>query len=162
MVNKYLPSSQTITTIYIILMGIVLGASLYAGAIVAPVIFHSEDFLGEILSQYQEGILMTQNFIRLGFLVNILVLMVVFYEFFQWKTFKSDKLTLIASFLVVASGLLFTSYYLPDIIAMQEVGEAMTKSSAFVATHKGSEINFKIFAFALIILMLKNIKKVNA
>ncbi len=162
MIKKYLPSKQSITTIYIVAMGIVLGASLYAGAIVAPVIFHSEAFLGELLSQYQEGILMTQNFIRLGFLVNILVLIVVFYEFFQWKTFKSDKVTLISSFLVVATGLMFTSYYLPDIIAMQEMGEAMTKSSAFIATHKGSEINFKIFSFALILLMVKNIKKVNA
>jgi hypothetical protein len=48
---------------------------------------------------------------------------------------------------------------LPDIISMQQQGEAMTKSVAFVNTHKGSEINSKVFAFALLVLIVQNMRK---
>jgi len=60
---------------------------------------------------------------------------------------------------VLVTALLFSQYYLPDIISMQQQGEAMTKSVAFVNTHKGSEINSKIFAFALLVLIVQNMRK---
>ena len=53
----------------------------------------------------------------------------------------------------------FTSYYIPDILEMQRAGEAMTQSDAFLNTHKGSEINFKIFAFSTLALLILNLKK---
>ena len=41
------------TIIYIITLGAILGASIYAGAVVAPTIFHSEVALGgEIISNF--------------------------------------------------------------------------------------------------------------
>jgi hypothetical protein len=67
--------------------------------------------------------------------------------------------TQVATFFVLATALLFSQYYLPDIISMQQQGEAMTKSVAFVNTHKGSEINSKIFAFALLVLIVQNMRK---
>jgi len=42
---------------------------------------------------------------------------------------------------------------------MQNQGEEMTKSLAFINTHKGSEINFKIFAFATLVLIVQNMRK---
>jgi len=42
---------------------------------------------------------------------------------------------------------------------MQEQGEAMTQSVAFLNTHKGSEINSKIFALALLLLIVQNMRK---
>jgi len=42
---------------------------------------------------------------------------------------------------------------------MQMAGEEMTKSAAFIATHKGSEINFKIFSAALLVLIVQNMRK---
>ena len=54
---------------------------------------------------------------------------------------------------------MFTSYYIPDILEMQAMGEAKTLSSAFVNTHLGSEINFKIFAFSTLALLILNLKK---
>jgi len=59
----------------------------------------------------------------------------------------------------LATGLLFSQYYIPDIIAMQQAGEAMTQSEAFINTHKGSEINSKIFALALLVLIVQNMRK---
>ncbi len=62
-------------------------------------------------------------------------------------------------FFVLATALLFSQYYLPDIIAMQQQGEAMTKSVAFLNTHKGSEINSKILALSLLVLIVQNMRK---
>jgi len=150
-----------ITTIaYLILLGMTLGAGIFAGAVVAPVTFHTENWLGgEVLSHFQEGLIMTQNFLKLSYLVDATVIAVAFYEGYKYKKFERDTLTQVATFFVIATGLMFGHYYLPDILTMQMAGERMTKSAAFIATHKGSEINFKIFSLALLLLMVRNMQK---
>ena len=151
---------KIVTIAYIITLGVVLGAGLYAGIVVAPTLFNSEVLFGsELLSNYQEGILMTQNFLKLAYMVNFMIFFVLIYEAIKWKSFESDKFTLVATFLVVATGLLFTSYYVPDILKMQLAGEEMTQSEAFKNTHIGSEIDFKIFTFATLALLILNLKK---
>jgi len=151
---------RRVTIAYLILLGITLGAGLFAGAVVAPVTFHTEQWLGaQVLSHYQEGLIMTQNFIRLSYLVDFTVIAVVLYEGYKYKMFERDTITQVATFFVVATGLMFGHYYLPDILTMQMAGEKMTQSVAFVNTHKGSEINFKIFAAALLVLMVRNMQK---
>ncbi len=148
------------TIAYLILLGATLGAVLYAGIVVAPVTFHTEQWLGDAaLSQYQEGLIMTQNFVRLSYLVDFTVIVVVLYEGYKYKMFERDNITLVAAFLVLATGVMFGHYYIPDIVNMQLAGEAMTKSAAFINTHKGSEINIKIFAAALLVLIVRNMQK---
>ena len=154
------PKFRVATMAYLILLGITLGAILFAGVVTAPIIFNSSKYLGEsLLSHYQEGLLMTQNFIMLSYLINILMIAVFLYEGYKYKMFERDKLTTISALLVIMSGALFNFYYLPDIINMQLAGEAMTKSEAFINTHKGSEIDFKILAFAILVLIVQNMKK---
>jgi hypothetical protein len=155
--NKYF---RMATMAYLVLLGAVLGAGLYAGIVVAPVTFHSESWLGsELLSHYQEGLIMTQNFVRLSYLVNFMLIAVALYEGYKYKKFERDTITQVATFFVFATGLLFSQYYIPDILTMQMAGEEMTKSVAFINTHKGSEINFKIFSFALLVLIIRNMQK---
>jgi hypothetical protein len=145
---------------YLIFLSAVLGAGLFAGIVVAPVTFHTEQWLGsEVLTQFQEGQIMTENFLRLSYLVNVLLVSVVLYEGYKFKKFERDTLTQVATFFVLATGLLFSQYYIPDIIAMQEQGVEATKSVAFINTHKGSEINFKIFSLALLVLIVQNMRK---
>ena len=145
---------------YLIFLCGVLGAGLFAGIVVAPVTFHTEQWLGsEVLTQFQEGQIMTENFLRLSYLVNALLVSVVLYEGYKFKKFERDTLTHVATFLVLATGLLFSQYYIPDILAMQEQGVEATKSVAFINTHKGSEINFKIFSLALLVLIVQNMRK---
>ncbi len=149
-----------ITIGYLILLSAVLGAGLFAGIVVAPVTFHTEQWLGaEILTRFQEGQIMTENFLRLSFLVNVVLISVVLYEGYKFKKFERDTVTKVATFFVLATGLLFSQYYIPNIIAMQGQGVEATKSVAFINTHKGSEINFKIFSFALLILIVQNMRK---
>lgn len=149
-----------VTMGYLILLSAVLGAGLFAGIVVAPVTFHTEQWLGaDVLTRFQEGQIMTENFLRLSFLVNVLIVFVVVYEGYKFKKFERDTVTQVATFFVLATGLLFSQYYIPDIISMQEQGVEMTKSVAFINTHKGSEINFKIFSLALLVLIVQNMRK---
>jgi hypothetical protein len=155
--NKYF---RMVTMGYLILLSAVLGAGLFAGIVVAPVTFHTEQWLGaDVLTRFQEGQIMTENFLRLSFLVNVLIVFVVVYEGYKFKKFERDTVTQVATFFVLATGLLFSQYYIPDIISMQEQGVEMTKSVAFINTHKGSEINFKIFSLALLVLIVQNMRK---
>ena len=157
MIKKYF---RIFTMIFIITLGTVLGASLLAGAVVAPTIFHSEVLLGsELLSRFQEGLLMTQVFERLAYVVNFLVVISILYEVIKFKAFESNKWSQILTFLVVASGLLFTSYYIPQILEMQSAGEAMTGSHIFENVHKASELNFKLFSFATLGLLILTLRK---
>ncbi len=158
MVQKYF---RIFTIIFIITLGVTLGAGLLAGVVVAPTIFHSETLLGsELLSRFQEGLLMTQIFERLAYVVNLLVMMAILYEVIKFKAFETTRWSMLFTFLVVASGLLFTSYYIPQILEMQSLGEAVTKSELFSNLHKGSEINFKLFAFSTLGLLIVTLKRV--
>ena len=124
-----------ITIAYIIVLGITLGAGLYAGAVVAPVTFHSELYLGnDILSRFQEGLIMTENFVRLGYLVTFTVVCVALYEGYKYKMFDREAITTIPAFLVLSSGLLYVAYYIPQILEFQKEGEGVTQSR-FLKTH---------------------------
>ena len=149
-----------LTIAYIIGLGAILGASIYAGAVVAPNTFHSEIFLGkEILSRFQEGLIMTNNFQKLGYFVNFMVFFVLFYEAIKWKNFESDRWSLISAFLFISSGLLFSSFYIPSIVEMQQRGEGVTNSKIFENMHFASELDFKIFTVATLVLLILNLKK---
>jgi len=148
------------TMAYLILLGITLGATLTAGALVAPVIFHSERWLGsDILSHYQEGLIMTEIFVRLSHLVLVTMIAVALYEGYKYKMFERGTLTTVSTLLLLMSGMAFNYYYLPDIVNMQLAGEKMTATTAFVNTHKGSEIDFKLFSLSILILMIENMRK---
>ena len=155
--NKYF---RMTTMAYIIFLSGVLGAMLYAGIVVTAVTFHTELWLdADLLTRFQEGQIMTENFLRLSYVVNALIVVVVLYEGYKFKKFERDTVTKVATFFVLATALLFSQYYIPDIIAMQAQGEEVTKSVAFINTHKGSEINSKIFALALLVLIVQNMRK---
>jgi hypothetical protein len=157
MLKKYF---RIFTMSYIIILGTVLGAGLLAGIVVAPTIFHSEALLGsELLSHFQEGLLMTHVFEKLAYVVNFLVVVVILYEVIKYKAFESDRWSIMTTFLVAGTGLLFTSYYMPSILEMQGLGEAMTQSDRFASVHSVSEITFKIFSFATLALLIMNLKK---
>jgi len=151
---------RLITIAYLVLLGSVFGAGLFAGIVVAPVTFHTEQWLdSSMLSHYQEGLIMTQNFMRLSYLVDFMLITIFLYEGYKYKKFERDTTTQVATFFVISTGLLFGHYYMPDILQMQMAGETMTQSDAFLNTHKGSEINFKIFSLALLVLIVRNMQK---
>ncbi len=149
---------KTITLFYIIILGLTLGAGLYAGVVVAPVTFNSEIYLqSEILTRFQEGLIMSENFQRLGFLVTFTVLCVALYEGYKYKMHDRDIFTTIPAFIVITSGLLYAHYYIPQILELQKEGESMTESKVFENTHFASELDFKLFTLALLILLSRTL-----
>jgi len=135
-----------------------LGAALFAGIVVAPTVFHSEVVLGgELLSRFQEGLIMTVNFVKLSHLVDVTILAVILYEGYRFKSFERDTVGLLSAVLVVLTGLLYSHYYIPLILELQAKGEALTESKLFENAHFASELDFKLFAFALLVLLVRNI-----
>jgi len=124
---------RLVTMWYIIFLGSLLGAGLFAG----------------ILSNFQ----------KLAYLVDFSLIVIFLYEGYKYKKFERDTITQVAIFFAIATGMLFSHYYIPDIINMQLAGEEMIKSIEFINTHKGSEINFMIFSVAILIILVKNLQK---
>ncbi len=148
------------TMVYLIFLGMMLGAVVYAGAVVAPVIFGSEQWLGsEILSRYQEGQIMTQNFVRLGYGLTVMMLAVFLYEGYRYKMGEHDKIVTSVTLIVLATAALFNYYYLPDIVSMQSMGVEAVQSDVFEGLHKGSELDVKVMAVAILALMVLNMRK---
>lgn len=143
---------------YIFLLISVFSINIFLGIVVIPTIFNSENFLMvELLSKFQEGLLMTNIFIKLKFILALLVIYIFIFEFFfKWKNFRSDKVTMVTSFVVISTSLLFIGYYVPAIVEMQAIGEAMTSSQNFINLHQASEINFKVLSLMLLVLIYKN------
>lgn len=148
------------TMAYLVLLSIVLGAGLFAGAVVAPVIFNSSNWLEvDTMTHFQEGLLMTENFVRLSYLVDIAIIAIFLYEGYKYKMFERDAITTLSAIMTMASGLFFAHYYIPQILHMQTLGESMTRSEQFVSMHQASEIDFKVFALFLLILIIRNMQK---
>lgn len=143
---------------YMFVLLITLGAVLTSGIFVASTIFNSSSVFGlKLLSHYQEGLLMTEIFLKLNYLIHFCIFLILLFELYRFKSFDRDNVLLVAMIIAVFSGLLFTQYYTPDILAMQTQGAEATQSAAFEAVHKGSEFAFKLFAVALGILAYKNV-----
>ncbi|WP_457596501.1 DUF4149 domain-containing protein [Hydrogenimonas sp.] len=140
--------------VYLMLLGITLGAALCAGVFTAPVIFHADDLLGGgVLTHYQEGVVMTQIFLKLGWLVNLTCAAILVAEGYHFLRFYRDQITFYSAFVTVWTGFMFTLYYMPQIVEFQRQGPGATGSDLFEKTHMMSEWDFKIFVVALAILL---------
>ncbi len=143
---------------YLTFLGITLGSVLSAGTITAPVIFNSQNYLhSQILSRYEEGLLMTAIFLKLNYLLIFTAITVFLREGYDYKRFKRDKIILASSVIVLFGAFMFVFYYTPDIVAYQQAGEEMTKTEIFEKIHKGSEIDFKLLAAGLFSLLFRRL-----
>jgi len=158
--SNQIKTNRYFTIIYLLILGVVLGATIYAGAVVAPVTFHSEQWLGgELLSRFQEGLIMTQNFVRLGYFMLVGVFVIALYEGYQYKRFNRDLVKTLSALGAIMSAMLFKYFYMSSIIDMQKQGESVVNSKIFENMHKGSEIALTLFMIFIIILFVKTLQK---
>jgi len=158
--SNQLKTNRYFTIIYLLILAVVLGATIYAGAVVAPVTFHSEQWLGgELLSRFQEGLIMTQNFVRLGYFMLVGVFAIALYEGYQYKRFNRDLIKTLSTLGAIMSAMLFKYFYMSSIIDMQKQGESVVNSKIFENMHKGSEIALTLFMIFIIILFVKTLQK---
>jgi len=143
---------------YLVLLASSFGAVLVLGAFVAPVIFHSDKILVDMLiDHYNEGIIMGEIFHRFSYWIYFLAFGVVGYEVYMYKNGQRDAILFASAISVIFTSLMFSAVYSPKILALQALGSDATKSDTFEHIHIASEIDFKILAVALIVLFVRRL-----
>ena len=143
---------------YLILLAASFGAVIVLGAFVAPVIFHTDKIITEIvLDHYNAGMIMGEIFHRFSYWVYALAFFVALFEAAQYKTGNRDAIALVSAVIVVFTSLMFSAVYAPKILEMQALGAEATQSDTFANIHMASEIDFKILAVALIVLFIRRL-----
>ncbi|PAF52050.1 DUF4149 domain-containing protein [Helicobacter sp. 13S00477-4] len=149
--NKITSLSHLAHALYLWLLGLSIGAMVISGAFVAPIIFNAYSFLPDLgITQYDSGILMTQIFIKLNYLLNFTAIIIIIYELLDFKSsFKPSIILLGLNTLSILLIFLFTLYYTPNILDAQNMGPAYTATPEFEKMHSQSEYLFKILLITL-------------
>lgn len=151
--------------IYLFLIAAMVGVELVLGIVVAPVVFYPQNFIGEgVLSHFQSGVLMTQIFVKMGYILLIVSTVAILYEGFSF--FKKDdgvgfrlKFSKFAlSFLIFILSLIFVFYFSAYIVNAQSMGESAMQSQEFLAMHEASEVVIKMIAMMQIFLFFLSFK----
>jgi hypothetical protein len=143
---------------YLLVIAASLGAVLVLGALVAPVIFHSDRYLvGMLIDHYNMGMIMGEIFRRFAYWAYFLAAYTIFYEAYMYKMGKRDAIAFGAAATVIFSSLMFAAVYVPKILLMQSMGKEATQSDTFSNVHIASEIDFKLLAVALIVLFVRRL-----
>ena len=143
---------------YLILLAASFGGVIVLGAFVAPVIFHTDRIITEvIIDHYNAGMIMGEIFHRFSYWIYALAFFISLFEASQYKMGNRDTIALVSAFIVVFTSLMFSAVYAPKILEMQALGIEATQSDTFQNTHMASEIDFKILAVALIVLFVRRL-----
>lgn len=143
---------------YLIVLLSTFGGVMTLGAIVAPVIFHSDAYtVGMMLDHYNMGIIMGEIFRRFSYVVYVCAVFVIVYEVYMYKMMQIDKIAILSAFMVVFSGLMFSAVYVPQILSYQTVGAEATMSDSFNKLHLASELDFKLLAISLLVLFIRRL-----
>jgi hypothetical protein len=143
---------------YFIILAATFGAVIVLGAVVAPVVFHTDKILvGMLIDHYNAGIIMGEIFRRFSYWIYFVALFVAIYEAIQYKMGQRDAIVFGATITVLFSSLMFSAVYSPKIIAMQALGAEATQSDTFENIHIASEIDFKILAVSLLVLFVRRL-----
>jgi hypothetical protein len=158
-VNEKVKTNKNFTIAYLLILGIVIGASVYAGAVVAPVTFSTQNYLTNNLSRFEEGLIMTQNFIGLKYFIIIAMIAIFLYEGYNYKLFKRELIKTLSALGAIMSGALFNFFYMSAIINMQMQGPSIVNDKIFNNMHKGSEIALVLFIIFCLILFVRTLQK---
>ncbi len=143
---------------YFIVLAATLGAVLVLGAVVAPVVFHTDRITVNLLiDNYNAGIIMGEIFRRFAYWIYFVAIFVAIYEAMAYKMGQRDAISFGAAATVIFSSLMFSSVYVPKILSMQALGREATQSDTFENVHIASEIDFKILAVALLVLFIRRL-----
>ncbi len=144
---------KSISGIYFVFLGAMIGAEFAAGAMLAPVIFYPEAFIGEgVLTHFQSGMLMTQVFLKLNIMLIIWTMLAWCYELYSLKFGTKDVASFLILIIISAGVYLFIFYFTPFIVEAQKQGEQAIGTEQFASIHKASEIDLK--ALMMLQLML--------
>lgn len=131
------------------LAGAAMGV-LLLGAVVAPVIFHSEVIFGvKLLARFDAGVMMSEIFSRFNYILLITAALIIAFEGFLTVNKKNSVAMLILSAINVGAIGVYAFVMTPKIIAYQTMGEMAIGSPEFDTIHKIAELDFKLLLFTL-------------
>lgn len=143
---------------YLIILASTFGAVIVLGAVVAPVVFHTDRILSNLLiDNYNAGIIMGEIFHRFSYWSYFVAFSVALYEAAKYKTGERDAVAFASAVTVLFSALMFSGVYAPKILAMHALGREAAQSETFQNIHIASEIDFKLLAVALIVLFVRRL-----
>lgn len=143
---------------YLVFLAASFGAIIVLGAFVAPVIFHTDKILVDmIMDHYNSGIIMGEIFHRFSYWIYAVAFSVIVYEAIAYKAGQRDAIAFASAITVVFSSLMFSGVYAPKILEMQALGAEATQSDTFQNVHIASEIDFKLLAVALLVLFVRRL-----
>ncbi len=143
---------------YLILLAATFGAVIVLGVIVAPVVFHTDKILVDlVMDRYNEGIIMGELFHRFSYWIYFVAFSVFIYESYIYKIGQRDAIAFGATVTVLFSSLMFSGVYAPKILDIQDLGIEATQSDTFQNIHIASEIDFKILAVGLLVLFVRRL-----
>jgi hypothetical protein len=144
---------KVFNTIYLTLIGIAIGAIIVTGIVVAPIMFHTENILGsEILSNFQEGLVQSEIFVRFNYILLSVTLIVAIVETYYFVK-KRDFIMYLLALVSIISSFLFVFYFTTEILNFNKLGEASTKTAEFKSIHKSSVMDFKVMLLSFILLV---------
>ncbi len=138
-------------SIYLWAIGLTIGALLASALLSAPVIFKAYQYLPSLgITMFDSGILMTEIFKRLNYILNGMAIFILIYELLALKISSKKSLFLLGlGVLNVILIFSFTMYYSPEIIEAQQQGAALTATEEFGNIHTQSELVFRILFLTL-------------
>ncbi len=143
---------------YLLTLAASFGGVIVLGALVAPVVFHTDSLPVNILiDKYNAGIVMAEIFHRFSYWLYVVAVYVLVYEAIAYKTAKRDTIIIVASSLVLFASLMFSVVYAPKILSMQALGREATLSDTFLNIHLAAELDFKLLAIALLVLFIRRL-----
>ena len=149
--------------LYLLLIGITLGAIIACGAFSAPSIFRAPAIVPNLeMTVFQSGLLMTSIFIKLNFLLNLVALFILCYEILSFRVSNARIAPLLGLFSIIFI-FLFTFYYTPYIVYAQNLGEEAIANLTFDSMHTQSVYVFKALMVSLALLFIvRALKAINS
>ncbi|WP_199769521.1 DUF4149 domain-containing protein [Helicobacter cetorum] len=139
--------------VYLLILGMLCGAILILGTIVAPIVFKAQVILPELsISSFEVGKIMAHVFARFNRILEFVGFIVLGYEVISFIWGKRFWVHLVLGLIIGGLSLLFVFYYTPYILHAQELGEAATKSADFISMHSQSKWLFKQLFILICIL----------
>ena len=143
---------------YFIVLAATFGAVIVLGAIVAPVVFHTDRLTVNLLiDNYNAGIIMGEIFHRFSYWIYFVAAFITIYEAMAYKMGQRDAISFASAVIAVFTSLLFSAVYVPKILSMQALGAEAAHSDTFENIHIASEIDFKLLALSLLVLFIRRL-----
>lgn len=141
-------------TLYTLLIAVSLGAALASGAFSTATLFRASSIVPDLeISMFQSGVLMTNIFVKLNSLLNLLAFYILIYEILALRI-SGAKVAPLLGFISVILIFLFTMYYTPYILEAQKLGEEAIANATFDAMHTQSVLVFKALMVSLLLLFI--------